>query len=134
MPVGLAPNSSLLRCATVWSHWQERDNAVTGILGLSDTWTCNLPHRQYTSFTSLHLSPQQRLNGIWHEDDTYGAKAEPSFDFSAFMIRHSKEIKQPEVLACANALKKDVGFQKVLLWCVGRFFDREPKVSYLYFY
>ncbi|KIW34890.1 hypothetical protein, variant [Cladophialophora immunda] len=40
------------------------------------------------------------------------AKSEP-FNIMEFLGRHSKDIRQPEIFACATALKKDLGFKKV---------------------
>ena len=37
----------------------------------------------------------------------------PDFDMNAFMARHSKEIRYPEILSCAKALKRDCGYKKL---------------------
>jgi len=36
-----------------------------------------------------------------------------TFDIMAFIGRHSKEIREPEIFACAKALKQELGFKKV---------------------
>lgn len=36
-----------------------------------------------------------------------------AFDVGAFLGRNSKEVREPEIFACARALKQDLGFQKV---------------------
>lgn len=43
-------------------------------------------------------------------EDPEKAKA---FDLMAFIGRHSKSIRMPEITACATALKKQLGFKKV---------------------
>ncbi|OAP56255.1 hypothetical protein AYL99_09434 [Fonsecaea erecta] len=40
------------------------------------------------------------------------AKSEP-FDVMGFLGRHGKDTRQPEIFACATALKKDLGYKKV---------------------
>lgn len=36
-----------------------------------------------------------------------------NFDLGAFLGRNNKDIRYPEITACAKALKQDLGFKKV---------------------
>ena len=36
-----------------------------------------------------------------------------SFDLNDFLRRNGKDIRQPEIFACAKSLKEDLGFKKV---------------------
>lgn len=36
-----------------------------------------------------------------------------AFDLDGFLARHSKDVRRPEIFGCANALKQDLGFEKV---------------------
>jgi len=63
-------------------------------------------------------------------------KKHPDFDLKAFLARHSKDIRYPEILACTQALKQDLGFRKIgALGSVGAdgvFSDSELEVMNLH--
>lgn len=53
--------------------------------------------------------------------DTMDPEKNTGFDLGAFLGRHSKEVRWPEIEACAKALKRGHGYKKVgaLGFCYG---------------
>ena len=42
-----------------------------------------------------------------------GTEAWEELDLPAFTLRNSKEIREPEIFACAAALRSELGFKKI---------------------
>lgn len=76
-----------------------------------DLWVT--PPRMFGDFERKRLT----LNSFDGEVVTPETMEDPekfkNFDIGAFMGRHGKDIRGPEIFACAKALKQELGFKKL---------------------
>ena len=98
----------------------KRNSVSTGLVSYLDRYRAFETKRVVfkTSKTDHEISYDGEVVAQETMDDPEQFK---NFDMAAFFGRHSKEIRWPEILGCATALKQEYGFKKlgVIGFCYG---------------